>query len=85
MKRAIVLVDQAIKRQGLCSQLVLTVHDELLLEVAPGEGKSMLELVSGRMIDAGEGLTVPLEVNMLEGRTWAEASKGGKSLFHGSG
>ena len=42
----------------------------------------MRELVPGRMMDAGVGLTVPLEVNVLEGRTWAEASKGGTSLDH---
>ena len=57
--------------------MVLTVHDELLLEVAPDEGPIIRLLVPTLMAAAGMDLRVPLEVNMLEGRTWAEASKGG--------
>jgi DNA polymerase-1 len=49
------------------------VHDELLFEVAAGELDQLRELVQSAMMGAF-GLTVPLEVSMGTGRSWAEAA-----------
>jgi DNA polymerase I len=58
---------------GLRSRMLLQVHDELLFEVAQGELDPVRELVSGAMSSAAE-LTVPLEVSMGHGLSWAEAA-----------
>jgi DNA polymerase-1 len=44
-----------------------------LFEVAPGELEPLRALVRGAMRGAA-GLTVPLEVSMGTGRSWAEAA-----------
>jgi DNA polymerase-1 len=72
IKMAMVAVDQAMTDQGLASRMVLQVHDELVFEVAPGEGERLAELVRDRMQGVYE-LRVPLEVSMATGRSWAEA------------
>jgi DNA polymerase I len=72
IKMAMVAVDRAMTDQGLASRMVLQVHDELVFEVAPGEGERLAELVRREMQDVYR-LRVPLEVSMATGRSWAEA------------
>jgi DNA polymerase I len=72
IKMAMVAVDRAMTDQGLASRMVLQVHDELVFEVAPGEGERLAELVRREMQDVYL-LRVPLEVSMATGRSWAEA------------
>ncbi|MCW2751430.1 MAG: polymerase, partial [Aeromicrobium sp.] len=48
------------------------VHDELVLEVAPGERDQVEQLVRTQMAAAAE-LTVPLDVSVGVGKTWHEA------------
>ena len=72
IKMAMVAVDRAMTDQGLASRMVLQVHDELVFEVAPGEGGRLAELVRREMQDVYR-LRVPLEVSMATGRSWAEA------------
>ena len=50
-------------------------HHMIHVQVAPGESDQVRHLVKDGMEAAGGGLTVPLDVNMLEGADWAEASK----------
>ena len=52
--------------------MVLTVHDELVLEVPTGERATVEPLVREAMEGAIE-LAVPLEVDMGFGPSWAEA------------
>jgi DNA polymerase-1 len=52
--------------------MLLQVHDELVLEVAPGETAAVEELVRREMGAAVE-LTVPLDVSVGTGRTWEDA------------
>jgi DNA polymerase-1 len=52
--------------------MVLQVHDELVFEVAPGEGERLAELVRREMQGVYQ-LRVPLEVSMATGHSWAEA------------
>jgi DNA polymerase I len=72
IKMAMVAVDRAMTDQGLASRMVLQVHDELVFEVAPGEGEPLAELVRREMQGVYQ-LRVPLEVSMATGRSWAEA------------
>ena len=66
-------VDRQIRAQGLRSRMLLQVHDELLFEVAPGELGQLRAVVHAAMCGAFE-LTVPLEVSMGTGQSWAEAA-----------
>jgi DNA polymerase-1 len=54
------------------SRLVLQVHDEVILELAPGEREAVTELTLDAMAHAFD-LRVPLEVNLSYGRSWADA------------
>src|SRR5215217_4039994 len=49
IKVAMLGVDRALREGGLRSRLLLQVHDELVLEVAPGERETVEELVRGQM------------------------------------
>jgi DNA polymerase-1 len=72
IKVAMLEADRAIRERGLGSRLLLQVHDELVLEVAPGESAVVRELVVEAMGEAA-GLRVPLEVSVGEGPTWESA------------
>jgi DNA polymerase-1 len=52
--------------------MLLQVHDELVLEVAPGERAALEELVRREMAAAAD-LAVPLDVSIGSGRSWHEA------------
>jgi len=72
IKVAMLRVDRALREQGLRSRLLLQVHDELVLEVAPGEVVALEEAVREAMGQAAE-LSVPLEVSVGRGSSWHEA------------
>ena len=72
IKVAMLEVDRVIRERGLRSRLLLQVHDELVLEVAPGESGVVRELVVEAMGGAAR-LRVPLEVSVGEGSTWESA------------
>jgi DNA polymerase-1 len=71
-KVALVELDQALEREELASRIILQVHDEVLLEVPPGEHDRAVELTRATMAGACR-LRVPLEVNLAFGPTWADA------------
>jgi DNA polymerase I len=73
IKVAMLAVHRDLAAAGLRSRMLLQVHDELLFEVAPGELGAVRELVSAAMGGAAQ-LTVPLEVSMGSGRSWADAA-----------
>jgi DNA polymerase-1 len=58
---------------GLRSRLLLQVHDELVLEVWPGEREPLEELVRSAMGGAAD-LAVPLDVSVGWGPSWDEAA-----------
>ena len=72
IKVAMLDVQRALHDQGLSSRLLLQVHDELVLEVAPGEAKAVEELVR-REMGSAYPLDVPLDVSVGAGRTWDDA------------
>lgn len=69
IKLAMLRVDREIARQQLNSRVLLQVHDELVVEVAPGELEQMTELVE-REMDAAAQLRVPLDVSAGTGENW---------------
>lgn len=73
IKIAMLRVDEALVEAGLTSRVLLQVHDELLLEVAPGEEDSLAEVVRQGMGSAAD-LLVPLEVNIGVGDNWEHAA-----------
>jgi len=73
IKVAMLAVHREIGAHGLRSRMLLQVHDELLFEVAPGELDRLGQLVRSAMCGAFE-LTIPLEVSVGTGRSWAEAA-----------
>jgi DNA polymerase-1 len=73
IKVAMLAVHSGIAAAGLRSRMLLQVHDELLFEVAPGELDQVRALVTAAMGGAAD-LSVPLEVSMGWGRSWADAA-----------
>jgi DNA polymerase-1 len=73
IKIAMLAIEKRIAASGLRSRMLLQVHDELLFEVAQGELDQVRDIVAAAMRGAFE-LTVPLEVSMGTGRSWADAA-----------
>jgi DNA polymerase-1 len=73
MKIAMIAVDKALTDAKVKSRILLQVHDELVIEVAPGELEKVTELVT-RGMNSAANLDVPLEVNIGIGKSWDEAA-----------
>lgn len=73
MKLAMLGVDKALRAADAKSRMLLQVHDELVLEVAPGERDDVEQLVRHEMGHAIE-LDVPLDVSVGVGRSWHDAA-----------
>ena len=73
IKVAMINVIRALEAEELQSRVLLQVHDELVLEVAPGEQDQLAELVQREMAGAFD-LTVPLEVSIGVGDSWESAA-----------
>ncbi len=72
IKRAMLAVDARLQDQGLSSRQVLQVHDELVVEVAPGEREAVEAILRDEMSGAAQ-LSVPLDVNVGIGANWRTA------------
>ena len=73
IKVAMLDLQDGIAAAGLRSRMLLQVHDELVLEVATGEGEQLEALVRQHM-GAAADLLVPLDVSVGTGRSWHEAA-----------
>jgi DNA polymerase-1 len=73
IKVAMLGVERALVEHGLRSRMLLQVHDELVLEVAPGEADALEQLVRTEMAAAAD-LTVPLDVSVGTGASWHAAA-----------
>ena len=69
IKIAMLNVDREIKSLTLKSRLLLQVHDELILEVSPGEKEKLEKIVREQMSGAYK-LRVPLDINIGFGQSW---------------
>ena len=72
IKLAMVRVDEALRREGLQSRLILQVHDELLLECPPEEVDTAARILQQAM-EGVISLSVPLSAEVHQGANWAEA------------
>ena len=78
IKVAMIRVDHALSMtqlagKTLASRVLLQVHDELVVEVAPGELEQVRAIVEKEM-DRAITLSVPLEVSAGTGKNWDEAA-----------
>ncbi|WP_105565211.1 DNA polymerase I [Microbacterium halophytorum] len=71
MKIALIRIDEDLADLG--SRIMLQIHDELVIEVAPGEWDAVEKIVRDRMGSAAE-LSVPLDVQVGHGDDWNEAA-----------
>lgn len=72
IKLAMIRVDALLQTRRMKAALLLSVHDEIVLEAPPEEKDDLSEMVVGvmeRILD----LKVPLKVNVAWGNNWAEA------------
>jgi DNA polymerase-1 len=72
MKIALFRIHEEFRAQHLASRVLLQIHDELVVEVAPGEWDAAEQIVRDRMGDAST-LSVPLEVQIGHGADWNTA------------
>ncbi|MGQ0722980.1 MAG: DNA polymerase, partial [Candidatus Eiseniibacteriota bacterium] len=72
MKLAMIRVQEDLDRRRMRARLVLTVHDELVLDCPAEERDAVSEIVRSGMEEAMP-LSVPLKVDAGSGRDWSEA------------
>ncbi|MCR5527452.1 MAG: DNA polymerase I [Lachnospiraceae bacterium] len=72
IKIAMINVFKRLENDGLKSKLILQIHDELLIETAPGEEEAVKKILNEEMMGAAE-LAVPLEIEVNGGNNWDEA------------
>lgn len=72
IKKAMLGVQGRLEQEGLESRMLLQIHDELILEVAPGEEKAAESLLVDEMSHAVQ-LKVPLDVQIGHGQSWHQA------------
>jgi DNA polymerase-1 len=73
MKLAMLRVDALLRRREMPAKILLTVHDELVLEVERGVAAEVAAEVAAVMTGVVE-LKVPLEVDVGIGENWADAA-----------
>ncbi len=73
MKLAMIEVAGALAATDLKTEMILTIHDELLFEGPKSEQKELTELVERGMIAPWGERQPPLAVDIGTGRTWLEA------------
>ncbi|MFY0671036.1 MAG: DNA polymerase I [Aquiluna sp.] len=69
MKLAMIEVESGMLNDGLKSQLLLQVHDELVIAVAPGELEGVKNVALEKMTEVAK-LSVPLDVHIGIGENW---------------
>ncbi|HEX7177216.1 MAG TPA: DNA polymerase, partial [Pyrinomonadaceae bacterium] len=74
VKIAMLRVDEALRGEGLKSQLIMQVHDELLIE-APKQEAERASAILKREMERAVELDVPLEVEIGTGNNWMDVKK----------
>ena len=72
IKIAMIKVFETLHRQGMKSQMILQIHDELLIETDPSEKEQVEKLLHDCMKEAAD-LRVALETEVHTGSSWYEA------------
>ncbi len=73
MKIALFHIHDDFSAMQLRSRVLMQIHDELVIEIAPGEWDAAERIVRQRMGDAAD-LAVPLDVQIGRGQDWNEAA-----------
>jgi DNA polymerase-1 len=76
IKRAMIRLPEALRREGLTGRMLLQVHDELIFEVPEGEAAGTIERIKSIMTDAPAPaieLKVPLVVEATAASNWSAA------------
>jgi DNA polymerase-1 len=73
IKQAMLNVNTALQNEKLQSQLLLQVHDELILEIVDSEADKVTELVR-REMGRAYPLKAPLDVSVGIGKSWHAAA-----------
>jgi DNA polymerase-1 len=73
VKIAMLKVDRALTDEKLESRILLQVHDEIVLEIAPGEREKVETLVRREMAGAYP-LRAALDVSVGDGKDWESAA-----------
>ncbi|MFJ2816996.1 DNA polymerase I [Streptomyces sp. NPDC087294] len=73
VKIAMLNVDKALREADLTSRMLLQVHDEIVLEIAPGERAATEKIVRHEMANAVH-LRAPLDVSVGVGNDWESAA-----------
>ncbi|UUU34652.1 DNA polymerase I [Streptomyces sp. CA-210063] len=73
VKIAMLNVGRALEEAGLASRMLLQVHDEIVLEIAPGERDRTEQLLRHEMANAVH-LRAPLDVSVGYGPDWESAA-----------
>ena len=73
IKVAMIRVDRSFRSAGVKSRVLLQVHDELVVEIAPGELEQVREILE-REMGSAITLRVPLEVSAGSGVNWDAAA-----------
>ncbi len=76
LKLAMIKVDRTLQTSGLDCTMVLTVHDELVFDVADADLERSEPVVRDAMESAYE-LSVPLRVDLGSGKNWSDAAPAG--------
>ncbi len=72
MKLAMVRVEQRLQQEGLGAQLIMQVHDELIVECPEADKETVERLLEEEMSGVAR-LSVPLPAQAHSGKTWLEA------------
>ena len=72
IKLAMIDVHDALKEKHFNSAMLLSVHDELVFEVPPEELEPLKTLIK-EIMEGVWSLKIPLKVNVVSGKNWAEA------------
>ncbi|MFC9326856.1 DNA polymerase I [Kitasatospora sp. NPDC057015] len=73
VKIAMLKVDDALRAAGLTSRMLLQVHDEIVLELAPGE-RGQVEAIVREQMAGAYPLRAPLDVSVGVGPNWESAA-----------
>ncbi|MDE2746985.1 MAG: DNA polymerase I [Chloroflexota bacterium] len=71
MKRAMIDIDSALRKQELKSRMLLQVHDELIFEV-PDEEVDQLAALLNELMPASLNLVVPLQIEVKSASNWRD-------------
>jgi DNA polymerase-1 len=72
IKLAMIRIFNVFKQKGLKSKIIVQVHDELVVDVYPGELEEVKEILKTGM-EGVANLDVALTVNIESGKTWYDA------------